>query len=358
MNSLETLYLPDTIIYSERQYPLFLLFDKVKLVKTADDPANKNEGSEESFIYGDFCQEHTLHPLGEDKDRFLYLINDIKNRKDDYAAQLGHLTLASFSHDTKKGEDTKHQIMSTLLGRPGAEANKEKDLEQDRIWHARLVLKIAEILDKEQEDVAKAFMMLEDSETGLFDKLKGGNEDDEADSLYNDLLKLKSKIDTPSSGSVRNRLKAWFRFIGDEKLPECPVWVTSREEVAAVFIENHNRLHDRLPNCIAEISMPVHIGGSTEKDFNKFEDFCRSGKAVKEVFSTMLVTGVPQDRPTDKVQQKVTDWNSLLESFYPEPQYGRSILKLYQFSGPLPMYSGAKEFEHTPGPDFLALLTS
>ncbi len=97
MNSLETLYFPDTAIISTRQAPLALLFSKINLIQPVEDDNPAEENPMDSFMNSPLCRQLPLHPLGEDKERFLFLINDIKNRKDDYAAQLSNVTLASLS---------------------------------------------------------------------------------------------------------------------------------------------------------------------------------------------------------------------------------------------------------------------
>jgi len=342
MNILETLYFPDTAIQSERQYPLFLLFSKVNIIHLIEPDTGEPEDKADSFMYGKLCQAHTPSPLGDDKDRFLYLINDIKNRKDDYAAQLGHLTLASLSRDTPKGEDAKHQIMSTILGKPSTAIEEPADSTRDKEWHARLVLKIGEILDKEQEDVAKAMIFLEESETDLFDKLKGGDEDDEADNLYKDLLKLKAQLGSPSTESVENRLSAWFTFTSSAPLPKCRIWSTTRTEAAAVLVENHTKAHNVPPKLVAELSLPAVIGGNTETDFQHFSGFSqKSAPLLEEIYPMMLSTSSGLQSDT-RYNELVSKWAEMLDENYPEARFGRTTAQFYLFEDSISHYSSKK----------------
>lgn len=356
MNILETLYFPDTAIFSERQYPLFLLFPKVNLITLIETDETSREDSVDSFMYGSICQVHTPAPLGEDKDRFLYLINDIKNRKDDYAAQLGQLTLASMSRSTPRGEDAKHQIMSKILGHQ-PDADNSQPPKNERIWHARLVLKIAEILDTEQEDVAKALIFLEDSEADLFDRLKGGSDADEADSLYNDLRKIKAKLGTPSSESMGNRLSAWFRFSGAGIRPACPIWTTTRSDAAAILFENHTRIHNAAPASIVKVPLPSHIGSNCDKDYNYFNEFSQLSKPVLQQFSSTLLT-VGKDTLIDvDFTGFLSTWNTLIDSQYPKSDFGRIEAEFFLFNQPIPRYSGNKDHEKDDGPMLLALIS-
>ncbi|MFN2353747.1 MAG: hypothetical protein ABR512_04380, partial [Desulfopila sp.] len=122
MKTLETLYFPDTAILSPRQEPLFLLFPNINIIQPVDKAPASAARDMDIFMESHFCHDHikfhttfhTPHPLGEDRQRFLYLINDIQNRKDDYAAQLSHITLASMSEEKSKDDETEQQIVSSL----------------------------------------------------------------------------------------------------------------------------------------------------------------------------------------------------------------------------------------------------
>jgi len=127
MNSLNSLFFPGTDIYSIRQYPLFLLLQKIHLIRPVENnPVDAGDESTDSFIKSGFCQEHTPCPLGEHRNRFLHLVTDIKNRQDDYAAQLSSLVLASQSAPPLIDEDSEQAIMSSLLPPEESQAKDTK----------------------------------------------------------------------------------------------------------------------------------------------------------------------------------------------------------------------------------------
>jgi len=191
MKTLETFYFPDTAILTERQFPLFLLFGKIHILAPVEDHFPSTTKKLDTFMDSRFCQVHTPHPLGEDRQRFLYLINDIQNRKDDYAAQLSNITLASMSDQKGTGDEAKYQIVSSLLGRHSADKKDRNEQQMDLLWQARLVLKIGEMLDQEEEEVARSLVHLDESEADLFERLKGENaEDDDIAELYSDLDRI------------------------------------------------------------------------------------------------------------------------------------------------------------------------
>ena len=114
-----------------------------------------------------------LHLRWGDRDRFLHLLHDIRNKKDAYVEQLSYLTLASLSAPTSRGDSSKQAILSSLF--QGVEQGSDARTEQDRLalWQARLVLKIAEILDREEEELAWQLATIDDQEIALFRRLQG-----------------------------------------------------------------------------------------------------------------------------------------------------------------------------------------
>jgi hypothetical protein len=129
MDTLETLYFPDTVITTDGQSPLFLFFDLVHFLQPVegDESEQPTAGLSDTFMDKGFCQVHTPAPLGTDRDRFLHLVHDIEKRKDDYAAQLSSLTIASMSAPQRNNEASKSAILSELLGESHDLEAEEKD---------------------------------------------------------------------------------------------------------------------------------------------------------------------------------------------------------------------------------------
>jgi hypothetical protein len=339
MKTLETLYFPDTAILSIRQLPLFLLFPTVHIIAPVEDDQQKTE----TFITKNFYRYHTPHPLGEDRQRFLYLINDIQNRKDDYAAQLSHLTLASMSEKQNTGESSKHQIVSSLLGRPQNGGKSENIGRDDLLWQARLVLKIAEVLDREEEEVARSLAFLEESETDLFDKLKGEDDDDQdiAD-LYDDLKNVRAKLGRPRSESIKKRLKAWFRFIEDAELPDCSIWSTSRQETTDILFENHEKKHGEQPEHLASLELPAVIDHTGKNLLTEIEHFHRVAQEQLP-FIIHIISDSKGNLEDDKsFIEARKQWQKQLDIAYPKEKAGRVTVSFHLFSSSLSNYSSIK----------------
>ncbi|MEE4242544.1 MAG: hypothetical protein V2I36_13845, partial [Desulfopila sp.] len=331
MNTLETLYFPDTALLSDRQLPLFLFFSRVNIVQLLEKQDAPSGRLQDTFMDSAFCQGHTPHPLAGDKERFLYLINDIKNRKDDYAAQLSHITLASLSEKKTNENESRGQILSSLLGRQSDKNDQERI---NSLWQARLVLAIAEILDGEEEDVACELAFLEDSEADIFNSLKGSDEDTEIAALQHDLGRVTAKLNRPRFESVQKRLRAWFHFTQNSVLPSVPVWSTSREEVADILFENHEKKLSRLPEHIADILLPARLDPAGSDILQEIESFMHAGRQALEYFYSIIQGS--QELSQKQYLDTQTEWEKLLDSRYPAAQTGRKPAAFYRFDEPLP----------------------
>ncbi len=342
MKTLETLYFPDTAILSLRQVPLFLLFPTVHIITPVeDDPQNSNV-----FMENSFCQCHTPYPLGKDRQRFLYLINDIQNRKDDYAAQLSHITLASMSEKQNTGESLKHQIVSSLLGRQQDDKKDENNSRNDLLWQARLVLKIAEILDREEEEVARSLAFLEESETDLFERLKG-EDDDEQDisEMYDDLKNVRTKLDRPRTESVKKRMKAWFRFVADAQLPGCRIWSTTMQETTDILFENHEKEHGQPPEHLASFKLPALVDTTSADLFSEIDHFHLVAQEKLPLIMSMITGATESIEKNKDFMTANKEWQDRLDVSYSEEKFGRITVHFHLFSAPLPLYGGIKRSE-------------
>ncbi len=363
MNTLETLYFPDTTITPTRQFPLLLLFSAVHFIQPVEPDETSAEQSKDTFMDSQFCQGHTPHPLGKDRDRFLYLINDIKNRKDDYAAQLSHITLASMSGTKAKGDSSKQEIMSSLLGRGSSTTSKSSnDEELEALWHARLILKIAEILDREEAEVAEALVQLEDNETDLFAKLKGTDTDEgDEDNIYQELDKIKSKMTKPRTESIQNRMRAWFRLTENADIPRCQIWTTCRQETAEILFENYEKKKDSLPTLLTKLELPDNrMGRNLEQVMEKLLDFREESK---ELFSNLSdkLSSATAELTNDQAQDfsKISsDWHQLLNLHFPANDFGRTAILFYYFEDQLFNFIGSKTDQNNPDSSILAVYAS
>ncbi len=338
MNALETLFFPDTIISTDQQFPLFLFFSPVHIIEPVEGAeSDKEEGRPtDTFMDKGFCQVHTPAPLEEDRERFLHLINDIKNRKDDYAAQLSALTVASMSTPGKQSDDTKGAIVSSLLGTSGIQQeDKAQNAALEKLWQARLVLKIAEILDQEEEEIAHALTFLDDTELDLFNRLQGKDGDFSEDNPYEDLMQLRKRLNKPRRENIKNRFRAWETLQKLLPHPNCRVWTTTREEAADIVLEMYEKKTGEAALPLFRTVLPARSGMNIKESLEKITAFKEEAhellleisENLERVFLQKTVNGSITFLPDEETWEE--KWLTLLEVHYPESSYGRTPLTFH-----------------------------
>ncbi len=303
-----------------------------------------------------FCQPFTPHPLGADRDRFLYLINDIKNRKDDYATQLSHIALASMSATRPTGDGSKQEIISSLLGRGGNIPEQPADNELEALWQARLVLEIGAILDQEEMDLAETLVSLEGRESELFAKLQGKDEDEE-ENLFEELQNIKSKVGLPRTESIHNRFRAWFRLIRNAEMPPCFIWTTSRQEVADILLENFEKSTGNSLPLRTELIIPAHINRNPFDIVKKVDDFRFQAEAHLPSFYSTLLSTPDTQKVAPVFSTFLSNWHDLLDRSFPASEFGRATIRFYHFGEGLTHYTGKPADSREDGPQLLAVIT-
>jgi len=348
MNTLDTLYFPDTVLPIHEQLPLALFFHTIHLLQPVEKDEKEDQGEPSDpgsypFTEKGFCQVHTPSRLGADRDRFLHLIHDIRTKKDAYVEQLSYLTLASLSAPATRGDNSKQAILSSLL--QGMEQDSDARDEQARLdlWQARLVLKIAEILDQEEKELALQLTGIDDNEIALFKRLQGeiresGEEEVAEEDPFLELLELKQKMNQPRPGMIRNRLRAWNRLYLSGPLPvNSWLWTTRRQEAADILLEQYEKESGQAPLSLLQIELPAGFGNDNTDVIREVEQFRTEMQPHLQEMAEALgqlvmkenldVTAPAALLPLAEAWREA--WSSSLESSFPASQYGRKPLTIY-----------------------------
>ena len=163
------------------------------------------------------------------------LLLDIENRKDDYAAQLSSLTIAAMSQPpSQKSGEKRHEIVSSLLS--GSALSSDSDKGEVDLWQARLVLAIAEMLDREEEELQQHLQILDARELDMLRKLQGESDDEE--DPFNQLEEIRTQMLKARSGEMKKRFRAWLQLMKRKPLPEHSLWLaTSQDSADQIFNE-------------------------------------------------------------------------------------------------------------------------
>ena len=327
MKTLEALYFPGTAMFSASQFPVFLLFEKLHLLHPVenDDSLPPNE---DIFTTAGLCQAHTPSPLGEERERFIHLVRDIRERKDDYAAQLANLTVAGLTSKKSSIEDSSRSIAANLMGKPAEQIEEEEeDTRESSLWQARLSLKIAEQLEKEEEEVAVELALLGDDESDLFKSLKG-ELDEEEETLFEELLQLKNSMNKPSGSSIASRLKAWSTLFISGDAPLLTTFLTHTEEAADSLLEEYVNRMQLEPEIFLKLELPANIGWDGDQAVADIAAFKQKSRALLDQLDAYLAESKQELR-----QVLESQWGQIIEENFPEETTGRVDLCFYKMAG-------------------------
>lgn len=352
MNTLDTLCFPDTVLPWHQQLPLALFFTTLHVLQPIEEGEKIEQDTPSSpkshtFMEMGFCQVHTPSELGTDRDRFLHLLHDIKNRKDNYVEQLSYLSLASLSAVSGGGDTSKQAILSTLLQGMDKKSSAQSEQERQELWQARLVLKIAEMLDQEEEELALQLATIDDQEIDLFRNLQGeiresGDGEEVPEDPFQELLELRQKMNQPRPGMVKNRLRAWSRLMLSGDVPHFPLWTTRRQEAAEILLDQYEKEHAAVPLRLLSLELPVRFDGDAEDEWQRVSAFRTRMQGQLQELATCLdeLTGrqllPPGDDPAvlaPWAEAWREQWDEQVESSFPASEYGRQGLTLYLLPG-------------------------
>ena len=321
-------------------FPLIQLFDEIVYIRPVE---NNDPVDEESKPFLPLLRKQGLvrsvcpAPLAENRDRFLHLIHDLQNRRDDYAGQLGSLSLAGMSDPGNN--ESKSSIISSLLKQGGIKDGDDQEREKI-LWQARLVLKLGEMLDLEQQELQQSMNRIANREKGLFDELRKEQNQPFA-------LTEPDNSPTVTDSQMRLRLKAWARLFG---LGEQPVeglfFVTANRDGFDLLLEQYELSQQEKgvqKNQTTEL-LTIQLPAVVRNDdvLEQRTGFREAGAELLEYFQTIGGQD-SQDDPAPYLSQ----WEELLEQHYPAAEYGRCTLTIHA----LPEMNPAKLFIDTFGRD-------
>ncbi len=337
MNSLNTLYFPGTALSSIRQYPLFLLFARIHLIRAVEEnPAASGKESPDSFIKSGFCQEHTPCPLGKDRNRFLRLIDDISHRQDDYAAQLSSLVLAAQSGVPSFDEDSPAAIISSLHNPDQVLQQKQQTGKDERLWQARLVLAIGELLDSKEEEIARNLAMLDDDQAALFQQLHGEGDEIDAEELTNspfaELRQVERHIGAAHSGNIKKRFMAWKTLFLESELQGSEIFLTSSRDGGDILLELYEQKTGLSALMLTGLELPGLIGFSSDEALQAVLAFQKENQELLGRFAELLAQMVHEKNfasGKSGFKDISKGWNDRLETAFPARQFGRIAVSCY-----------------------------
>ena len=293
---------PDTRPEDNMLFPLVQLFRQaVHLAPMENDlPEELSPLAQELLTEGALCF-HCPAPLGQDRVRFLALLKDLRQRPADYAG----LALTGFS--APETTESENAIIKAVR-RQGSGLTEQ--MQTDALWQPRLLLKLAEIIEQEEEEIRQTLHRVELRQQGLLQALR-----DEQSAAAPALNKRPARERSHS----RLRLKAWLTLLAaSSEILLSHVFITSDDEAFAAIIEKSRTE----PVQRVSLPLPAHPAG---------DNFAARRQHFRQEAADVLNT-LP-----NSFQEAA--WESFLEQHYPAAEHGRcrlslySLLNIFEFGG-------------------------
>jgi hypothetical protein len=331
-----SLVFPDTDIFSYRQFPLFLFGSPVIVLEPVVPESEEQIRDRDMFIKSGLCQIHNPAPLGEDRERFLRLIEDIGNRKDDYAAQLSALTVAAMSaSDAETSGEKRYQIVSSMLGKPAASL-KDESKPQLELWQSRLVLAISEILKKEEEELRQELQLLDAQEMEMFKSLQGDAAPDESDP-FSEVQRISAQLKSARPRAMKMRFRSWLSLMRAGTMPTTSLLLASSVDAGDQLVIEYEKRHDGSVRPILELNLPERIEAGPVHVISQIQRFHEQSLEVRKAIYSDLDALITRDFPSSDSADMLlptgpdylSSWNELVDNHFPQGSHGAASLLFY-----------------------------
>lgn len=314
---------PDTMPRAEVLFPLVQVFEQVVYLRPVENDAPA--AAELSPLCREMIDQDLVRfdcpaPLHDNRDRFARLVHDLQHRRDDYAGQISHLSLAGLGNSGKT--ETKTSIISTLLKQSGIQEEKDEQRVM-LLWQARLLLKLGEIFDREQKNLQENLERISVREKGLLDELRKDNEQPFSPG------KSITANSEKTEGQLRLRLKAWSRLFGLGSNPiASSIFITISRDAFDLLSEHYESVHDEQPQKIVSLSLP---GGRTNNTFAEQRTAFRNAASdfIAAIHRLLENPESINEEDRSSLNGADCDWATLLEQHYPAAENSRCTLSLY-----------------------------
>lgn len=238
-NTFSTLIVPATIAQEDVIRQLLLYFEQVFLYT----PTENNQQNLPPEL-NDLCQQYAPAPFGEFLTNFEKLIDDMTHNRAEYYGG-GLSSLSSKARNTIDEESVWRLIKRLSSGTTNT-------AQQETLFQARLLLKLAEIRDQEEQEITQSLSSLDAQDQAMLRGLTYGEEEDTAELG----VMASDNNQYPRGDSLDKRLQAWAHlFLADPRM-EHHWLLAATPDVLSVLTDHATTSIDQKPALIISLPLP------------------------------------------------------------------------------------------------------
>jgi len=329
-----------------------IFFDALSYyLPTESDRANNRDNS----FFTNLCTGYAPAPLGEDLARFNRLLREMETSRPGEFSRLFSAAKAPVA--TGPARDQDENSASSVLSAMQMDADTKTSIQyKERLWQARLVLKLAEMLDRREAEVRQGLAQVSSDEHKVFASLEGLGE-----AQTDDLAELSSpgKLqhpkgddilpDEPSLGTsgllIPLRLKAWAELYLADSSGQLPVVLaTANPESGLTLLDGYENTWRRDPRKLFSLSIPAlqlaGIEGAWDQYLTSRNTFREAAQENLEYFARFLQetaglagSATANQEEISMLAENISTWEEKVKVHFPGRKTDLQKLDLYCFPG-------------------------
>lgn len=328
MNSFTTLFFPETNIFKEHFYPLFLFCTPLHYLQPVE-PGLESDMYNESnfFLENGLCEAHTSVAPGENSDRFLNLLSTL--------IKPGDLHVSPTNSPTKNiisGKGVSN--LSSLLGEYSFE-HISTEAEMD-LWRARLLLAIADIYDSQEEALREEVDLLSEDEISAFHSLPESNGLN-GKSIYSEVEDIVQLLEKSQDVNTNKRFDAWLYLLREQSLPPIKLWVASSRDSGDFIFRRYTAAGNGSAVPLLKLALPAYIAASGKYVVKQIEEFHQATNQIHRGlvadFKRITTTNPYLRGSKESLLPFGTDWAKqweyAIDHHFPPSSNGRKSITFY-----------------------------
>ncbi|MEA3548383.1 MAG: hypothetical protein U9R66_12050 [Thermodesulfobacteriota bacterium] len=319
MTQLTALRFPDTLVTTASVSQELFIFDRIDFYQSTESESDDNlDPPADSKL----CAGYPPAPLGDDLERFRMLLSELKGHEGEfYSGVLSSLTLDYLGN--RDGEKT-WELISSLQRQGKTGKDKKARNREEILWQARLLLKLAEIIQREEEAMETSMASVADRQRDLFRQLKDGDIND-----LDEPLAVKPATVSRPSGRTGPLLKAWGQLFLADRQPY-GILTTNNAEAALTILDVEESLAGQAPKRAAKLILPSPL---VMDGFSGKREGFRSGVAgvlndFAGLFGELSEKGLDEETGR-KLDHAAEQWNRQMEESGLAAEQAGFFLEIY-----------------------------
>ena len=305
-------------------------------------------------LFGNLCKAYVPAPLDEDLPRFNRLLREMETSRPDDLARLFSAAKQPMATGQIRDKDeiSSDSVFSVLHSKTAMKISAEH---KERLWQARLILKLGEILDRRETEVRQGLARVALSEQRVFASLEGVSDMDTDDlAELPELNKPKLAPGTKSGLAELTmdasvllaplRVKAWAElFLADTTPHRPPVIVAANAECGSILLDNCGDTWGLSPVKLFTLYLPTFPGLAAEKsaanDYMKCRNKLRAAAIVQlEYFENFFNESAAYAQPLPGnhiaiLGEYADSWNNTVKTGLPAITRELKTLDFYRLPG-------------------------